>query len=226
LRGGTEDLDVDGRNMVTHIRPLREFAAFTELECRLETGRTNQIRIQLSELSHPLCGDVKYRGPHHASEIPDHSEAPRLAPARGGTWYRTPPVQHLTPLVQPLAPRHPPLARQPETFFNRVPITAESTSKQPSPLPACKHTRADSPHNVIGALSPSNHSPILQNSLVFAPMLCALCVYQKTLLVRRYFAIPDKPPFLWWYSHSLTVASRQRSDIRDVSAESSCVYDL
>lgn len=79
LRGSTEDPDVDGRNMVTHIRPLREFAAFTELECRLETGRTNQIRIQLSELSHPLCGDVKYRGPHPAAEIPDHSEAPRLA---------------------------------------------------------------------------------------------------------------------------------------------------
>jgi len=79
LRGSTEDIEVDGRTMVTHIRPLREFAAFTELECRLETGRTNQIRIQLAELSHPLCGDVKYRGPHTAPEIPDHSHAPRLA---------------------------------------------------------------------------------------------------------------------------------------------------
>jgi 23S rRNA pseudouridine1911/1915/1917 synthase len=65
--------------MVTHIRPLRAFAEFTELECRLETGRTNQIRIQLAELSHPLCGDVKYRGPHNAPEIPDLSDAPRLA---------------------------------------------------------------------------------------------------------------------------------------------------
>lgn len=80
LRGSASDEDPErGLSMVTHIRPLRRLGRFSELECRLETGRTNQIRIQLAELGLPLCGDVKYRGPFGAAEIPDDSGAPRLA---------------------------------------------------------------------------------------------------------------------------------------------------
>lgn len=79
LRGTADDESAEGLSMITHIRPLRRLADFTELECRLETGRTNQIRIQLAEIGHPLCGDVKYRGPLNSAEIPDHSDAPRLA---------------------------------------------------------------------------------------------------------------------------------------------------
>ncbi len=65
--------------MVTRIAPLRRLGEYTELECRLETGRTNQIRIQLAELGHPICGDVKYRGPFGGPAISDQSDAPRLA---------------------------------------------------------------------------------------------------------------------------------------------------
>ncbi len=80
LRGSAEEPEgVSGRTMITHVRPLRRLGGFTELECQLETGRTNQIRIQLAELGHPLCGDVKYRGPFGAAEIPDRADAPRLA---------------------------------------------------------------------------------------------------------------------------------------------------
>jgi 23S rRNA pseudouridine1911/1915/1917 synthase len=46
------------------------------VECTLETGRTHQIRIHLSELGHPVCGDKVYAAPDDAA---DSSRAPRLA---------------------------------------------------------------------------------------------------------------------------------------------------
>ncbi len=78
LRGSNPD-GVHGRRMITHIRPLRRLGDYSEMECRLETGRTNQIRIHLAELCHPICGDVKYRGPFGQPPITDSSMAPRLA---------------------------------------------------------------------------------------------------------------------------------------------------
>ncbi len=78
LRGSCPD-GTWGRRMVTHVRPLQRLGTYTELECRLETGRTNQIRIHLAELGHPICGDVKYRGPVDAEPLTDESRAPRLA---------------------------------------------------------------------------------------------------------------------------------------------------
>lgn len=78
MRGSGSETE-DGRHMVTHVRPLRSFGNYTELECRLETGRTNQIRIQLAEIGHPLCGDVKYRGAFGQKPVEDSSGATRLA---------------------------------------------------------------------------------------------------------------------------------------------------
>ncbi len=67
------------QEMITHIKPVRELRGFTEMECRLETGRTNQIRIQLAEAGHPICGDVRYRGPFGVEPAADSSRAHRMA---------------------------------------------------------------------------------------------------------------------------------------------------
>ncbi|MFT5302113.1 MAG: 23S rRNA pseudouridine1911/1915/1917 synthase [Mariniblastus sp.] len=78
LRGSTTDT-TNGEQAVTHFRTLRKIGSYSELECRLETGRTNQIRIHLAELGHPICGDIKYRGPFGKPQIVDRSKIRRMA---------------------------------------------------------------------------------------------------------------------------------------------------
>ncbi|MGN7724258.1 23S rRNA pseudouridine(1911/1915/1917) synthase RluD [Luteimonas sp. 22616] len=62
----------DGRDAVTHYRLRERFRAHTALECRLETGRTHQIRVHMAHLKHPIVGDPLYGGslrlPRAASE--------------------------------------------------------------------------------------------------------------------------------------------------------------
>ena len=53
----------DGRDAVTHFRLRERFRAHTALECRLETGRTHQIRVHMAHLKHPIVGDQLYGGP-------------------------------------------------------------------------------------------------------------------------------------------------------------------
>ncbi len=52
-----------GRDAVTHYRLRERFRAHTALECRLETGRTHQIRVHMAHLKHPIVGDPMYGGP-------------------------------------------------------------------------------------------------------------------------------------------------------------------
>lgn len=49
-----------GRNAVTHFRVLERFGKYTLIECRLETGRTHQIRVHMNSIGHPLLGDDTY----------------------------------------------------------------------------------------------------------------------------------------------------------------------
>ena len=50
----------DGREAVTHYRVREKFRAMTLLECRLETGRTHQIRVHMAHVRHPIVGDLSY----------------------------------------------------------------------------------------------------------------------------------------------------------------------
>jgi len=60
LRMGVRE---DGKDAVTHYRLRERFRAHTLLECRLETGRTHQIRVHMQHLKHPIVGDPLYGGP-------------------------------------------------------------------------------------------------------------------------------------------------------------------
>ena len=59
---------------VTHVRMLNHNDEMTLIECRLETGRTHQIRIHLSEAGHPLLGEKAYIREYTGTKV----EAPRL----------------------------------------------------------------------------------------------------------------------------------------------------
>jgi 23S rRNA pseudouridine1911/1915/1917 synthase len=66
IRGVTSDPNL-GRHSMTHVVARERLRRVSVLECRLETGRTHQIRIHLAEIGHPVVGDPvygrDYRGP-------------------------------------------------------------------------------------------------------------------------------------------------------------------
>lgn len=50
----------DGKLAVTEFKVLERFENFTYVECKLQTGRTHQIRVHMKAIGHPLLGDTKY----------------------------------------------------------------------------------------------------------------------------------------------------------------------
>lgn len=101
-RRGSTTLPGVGKEAVTHVTPEERFDGFTMLSCRLETGRTHQIRIHLSESGHPVCGEKVYCRKPNGDDVPDFSGAPRLAlhatefgfehPVSGATLHWTMPL--------------------------------------------------------------------------------------------------------------------------------------
>jgi 23S rRNA pseudouridine1911/1915/1917 synthase len=52
----------DGKAAVTHYRVIEDFGYISVIECKLETGRTHQIRVHMSHIKHPLFNDEEYGG--------------------------------------------------------------------------------------------------------------------------------------------------------------------
>ena len=59
----------DGRRAVTHWAVLGRYKGVTHLQCRLETGRTHQIRVHMAYLGHPVAGDTVYGGQKQPPEL-------------------------------------------------------------------------------------------------------------------------------------------------------------
>jgi 23S rRNA pseudouridine1911/1915/1917 synthase len=78
-RRGSTQLPHVGKEAVTHVAVEERLPGYTLMSCRLETGRTHQIRIHLSEAGHPVCGDKVYVKKATGEMFEDRSEAPRLA---------------------------------------------------------------------------------------------------------------------------------------------------
>jgi 23S rRNA pseudouridine1911/1915/1917 synthase len=64
----------EGQDAITHVEPVERLGAATLVKCRLETGRTHQIRIHLSEAGHPVLGERVYIRNFRGPQLP----APRL----------------------------------------------------------------------------------------------------------------------------------------------------
>ena len=50
----------NGKDAITHYKVLERFGEATYVECRLETGRTHQIRVHMAYIGHPILGDTVY----------------------------------------------------------------------------------------------------------------------------------------------------------------------
>ncbi len=63
----------NGREAVTHFRVLKRYGAYTWIECRLETGRTHQIRVHMAYIGHPVVNDPLYG--HRKDDFPIAGQA-------------------------------------------------------------------------------------------------------------------------------------------------------
>lgn len=52
--------DKNSRNAVTHYEVITRYNGYTHIKCRLETGRTHQIRVHMAHIGHPVLGDLVY----------------------------------------------------------------------------------------------------------------------------------------------------------------------
>ncbi|MBI4082367.1 MAG: RluA family pseudouridine synthase [Candidatus Lambdaproteobacteria bacterium] len=146
---------VPARRAVTHVRPLEHLRGCTLVECRLETGRTHQIRIHLAEAGHPLCGETVYNRPRHVSRhAPHHGPrhgppgaepggAPRIMLHAGELGFRHPRSQAALRFTMPLPPDFEAfLARRREHGVGAEAATARTPAEQGMPGQSPRAARA------------------------------------------------------------------------------------
>ncbi len=103
LRGSTR-LPGVGQRAVTHVCPLESLDGFTLVQCRLETGRTHQIRIHLAEAGHMVCGEKVYNRLLGGRPIADRSGAQRQALHAAELGFAHPITHEPLSFVSPLPP--------------------------------------------------------------------------------------------------------------------------
>lgn len=55
------DIDIEnGRSAITHFKVIKRYEKYTFIDCKLETGRTHQIRVHMDFIKHPIIGDLLY----------------------------------------------------------------------------------------------------------------------------------------------------------------------
>ena len=53
-------VEKNGKEAVTHFKVLERFKGYTYIELNIETGRTHQIRVHMSQIGYPVVGDMVY----------------------------------------------------------------------------------------------------------------------------------------------------------------------
>jgi len=103
-RRGSSTIPGQGKRAVTHVTVVERLGDYTLVECRLETGRTHQVRIHLGEAGTPLCGERIYDRPLHGRPLPDGSGATRVALHAAVLGFRHPQTARFMQWTSPLPP--------------------------------------------------------------------------------------------------------------------------
>ena len=97
----------NGKDAVTHYKVLERFGNATYIECRLETGRTHQIRVHMTSIGHPLLGDEIYgsgKNPYHLQGQTLHAMVLGFVHPRTGEYmeFSAPLAEYFTNLLEKL----------------------------------------------------------------------------------------------------------------------------
>lgn len=99
---GLVNVDYEGKESITKYIKLKEFDDYSYVEIKLETGRSNQIRVHFAHIGHPLVGDHKYGSQDGFSTLCLHHHKLRFLNLEGGLQYISK-LQFIAPLPSDIA---------------------------------------------------------------------------------------------------------------------------